>query len=89
MKGSDVDQYIVDFEELAFQAEMDLDEPTTMRMFSNGLPKILSDACLDYDNPETFEEWIRSAQNRQTIYLKKQAFRGNYNITQDRGQNRS
>ena len=77
MKGSDVDQYIVDFEELAFQAEMDLDEPTTMRMFSNGLPKILSDACLDHDNPETFEEWIRSAQNRQTIYLKKQAIRGN------------
>jgi hypothetical protein len=42
-------------------------------MFAKGLPKGLCKECLIHDDPNTFEAWAMSAQNRQRIYMKEKA----------------
>jgi hypothetical protein len=42
-------------------------------MFAKGLLKGLCKECLVHDDPDTFEAWAMSAQNRQHIYMKEKA----------------
>jgi hypothetical protein len=42
-------------------------------MFAKGLPKGLCKECLVHDDPDTFEAWAMSVQNRQRIYMKEKA----------------
>jgi hypothetical protein len=42
-------------------------------MFAKGLPKGLCKECLVHDDPDTFEVWAMSAQNRQRIYMNEKA----------------
>jgi hypothetical protein len=73
MKGSDVDSYIADFRRLAKEAGVSQDDVNNLRMFAKGLPKGLCKECLVHDDPDTFEAWAMSAQNRQCIYMKEKA----------------
>jgi hypothetical protein len=73
MKGSDVNTYIADFRCLAKEAGVSQDDVNNLRMFAKGLPKGLCKECLVHDDPDTFEAWAMSAQNRQHIYMKEKA----------------
>ena len=55
MKEGHIDEYITAFERLAHRANADLNDPLNLRLFAWGLPKVLCDACIDIDSPETFE----------------------------------
>jgi hypothetical protein len=73
MKGSNVDTYIADFYCLAKEARISQDDVNNLWMFAKGLPKGLCKECLVHDNPDTFEAWAMSMQNRQCIYIKEKA----------------
>jgi hypothetical protein len=56
------------------------------QLFAQGLPKSLMETFFDLYNPETFKEWALSAQKNDKVWLKKQATRGSFNMTQLKGQ---
>ena len=64
---------------LGHQAHMDLNNPAAMRLFARGLPNALTDACVDLDGPESFEQWRNAAQRQHRAWLKKQAIHCDYN----------
>jgi hypothetical protein len=78
MKGSDVDTYIADFKCLFKDADISQDDVNNLWMFAKGLPKGLCKECLVHDDPNTFEAWAMSAQNRQCIWMKEKAIFMNY-----------
>src|SRR5260221_4088464 len=78
MKGSEVDEYIATFAKLAREAGVFIKDTKMLRMFSKGLPTQLCDAILQHDDPDTFEQWTKAAQNRQRVYMKKKAIHANY-----------
>jgi Retrotransposon gag protein len=82
MQGGDVDGYIASFEFLGHWARMDLNDPTTLRLFARGLPHTLADACIDIDNPETFRRWANAAQRQQRNWMHKRAIHGKYRQSQ-------
>jgi len=51
--GMNVDQYIADFEFLAHHANVSRDDPTVTRLFADGLPLGLAEACIDLEKPKT------------------------------------
>jgi hypothetical protein len=78
MKDSNVDEYITAFQLLGHCAGMNLDDPSTLRLFARGLLKSLADSCIDIDLPENFEQWANAAQWHHRNYLKKLAVHHNY-----------
>ena len=46
MKEGKIDEYIADFERLAHHAGIDLDDPSNMRTFAQGLPGPLVETTL-------------------------------------------
>jgi hypothetical protein len=73
MKGSDVDTYIADFHCLTKEAGIFQDNMNNLWMFAKGLPKGLCKECLVHNDPDTFEAWAMSVQNRQCIYMKEKS----------------
>jgi hypothetical protein len=61
MTGGNIDKYISEFQMLGHQAHMDLNDPAAMRLFARGLSNALTDACVDLDGPESFEQWRNAA----------------------------
>jgi hypothetical protein len=61
MVSGNINEYISKFQMLGYQANMDLDEVTALRLFTRGLPAQLADACIDLDGPESFKQWRNSA----------------------------
>jgi hypothetical protein len=79
MTGGNIDEYISEFQMLGHQAHMDLNDPAAMRLLARGLPNALTDACMDLDGPESFEQWRNAAQRQHRAWLKKQAIHRDYN----------
>jgi hypothetical protein len=78
MKDSNVDKYIAAFQLLGHCAGMNLDDPSTLRLFMCGLPKSLADSCIDINLPENFKQWANAVQHHHWNYLKKLAVHHNY-----------
>jgi hypothetical protein len=79
MTGGNIDEYISEFQMLGHQSHMDLNDSAAMRLFARGLPNALTNACVDLDGPESFEQWRNTAQRQHRAWLKKQAIHHNYN----------
>ncbi len=62
MKEGNIDQYIADFQLLAMDANVDLDEPTVFQLFYFGLPTGLAEKCIFNDSPNNFDLWAKAAQ---------------------------
>ena len=71
MKEGNVDRYIAEFKELARRGGYGFDEPANLLLFARGLPKRLAENCIEYEDPETFEEWVKAAQKQQQKWLDK------------------
>ena len=54
MKEGNMDEYIATFELLGQHTQGDLDNPFLLTHFACGLPKALTNACIDMESPETF-----------------------------------
>ena len=81
MKEGNIDEYIAQFASLVHHAGMDPNDPSTMRLFAQGLPKGLADLCIDIDSPETFIEWTKAALRHHCNWLKKQSIHRDYTST--------
>src|SRR6266699_6994384 len=82
MKDGNIDAYIARFTQLAHQGGHNVNEPTILTMFLQGLPTQLAHACLDQYDPDSFDKWTVAAQRNHKIYLKKQALKGSYGQSQ-------
>ena len=69
MSGGNIDQYIADFEFLAQHAGIDVNDPTTIRLFSEGMPFSLAKSCIKLEQPKSFEQWAKAAQVQQRNYI--------------------
>jgi hypothetical protein len=78
MKDRLVDEYIAAFEDLAFRANIGLNEPQTLRMFRWGLPLELMRTCIHLESLENFSKWVSAAQKQHKLWLHEQAYTGNY-----------
>jgi len=86
MKEGKIDEYIADFERLAHRAGIDLDDPSNMRTFAQGLPGPLVETTLRLDDPQNYVQWREAAQRHQRIWLKIQTHKGSYGSTQPSNQ---
>src|SRR5258708_38631856 len=75
MKEGNIDQYITDFQLLAIDANMDLDEPTVLQLFYFGLPTGLAEKCIFNDSPNDFDSWEKPAQKNQCGWLLLQTLK--------------
>lgn len=75
MKGGRLNEYIADFQDLANRAGMELNDPSTMRLFAQGLQGTLAQTCIYQDSPENFPQWVQSAQQNHRNWLKVQALK--------------
>src|SRR6266567_2314471 len=82
MKEGKIDKYIAGFERLAHRAGIDLDDPSNMRTFAQGLPGPLVETVLRLDDPQNYVQWREAAQRHQRIWLKIQTHKGSYGATQ-------
>ena len=69
MQGGNVDQYVADFQFLASRAEINVNDPATIRLFQLGLPIPLAEACIDLEKPANFEQWTLAAQAQQCGWI--------------------
>ncbi len=79
MSGGNVDQYIVDFEFLAQHAGIDVNDPTAIRLFSEGMPFSLAKSCIKLEQPKSFEQWAKVAQAQQRNYILIQGLKRSKN----------
>ena len=82
MKEGKIDEYIAGFERLAHHAGIDLDDPSNMCTFVQGLPGPLVEMVLRLDDPQNYVQWREAAQRHQRIWLKIQTHKGSYGSTQ-------
>jgi len=69
MSGGNIDQYIADFKFLAQHAGIDVNNPTAIRLFSEGMPFSLAESCIKLEQPKSFEQWAKAAQAQQRNYI--------------------
>jgi hypothetical protein len=67
MKDGNVDHYIASFQQLACHRGHNLNQPSVMTQFMQGLPQHLSDVCFEMHDPDTFNEWTQSAQRNHRV----------------------
>jgi len=82
MKEGRIDEYIAGFKRLAHRAGIDLDDPSNMRTFAQGVPGPLVETVLQLDDPQNYVQWREAAQRHQWIWLKIQTHKGSYGSTQ-------
>ena len=75
MQGGNVNQYVVDFQFLASQAEININDPAAIRLFQLRLPIPLTEACIDLEKPANFEQWTLAAQAQQHGWIQKKGLR--------------
>ncbi len=75
MKEGNINQYITDFQLLAMDANIDLDEPTVLQLFYFKLPPQLAKRCIFIDSPNNFESWAKAAQKNQRAWILSQTIR--------------
>ena len=56
MQEGNIDQYVVDFQFLESQAEININDPAAIRLFQLELPIPLAKACIDLKKPANFEQ---------------------------------
>ena len=71
-----LNEYISNFQDLAMRAGMDLSAPNTMNTFTKGLQGSLAVDCIRHDNPESFPQWVQSAQQNHRTWLRIQSLKG-------------
>ena len=54
---------------------MDLNGPSTLRTFAQGLQGNLATTCIYQDSPENFPQWVQSAQTHHKNWLKVQSLK--------------
>src|SRR6266436_2296550 len=69
MSRGNINQYIADFKFLAQHAGIDVNDPTAIRLFSEGMPFSLSEYCIKLEQPKSFEQWAKAAQAQQRNYI--------------------
>ncbi len=74
----DVDGYISQFQMLGHHTYMNLNDPSALQLFARGLLTTLADACIDRENPESFEQWAKAIQRQHRNFLKKWAIHQDY-----------
>ena len=82
MKDSKIDEYIASFERLAHCAGINLDDPSNMRTFTQGLPGPLVETIIHLEDPQNYVQWHEAAQRHQCSWLKIQSYKGNYGTSQ-------
>jgi len=82
MKEGKIDEYVAGFERLAHRAGINLDNPSNMHTFAQGLPGPLVETVLCLDDPQNYVQWREAAQRHQRIWLKIQIHKGSYGSTQ-------
>ncbi len=75
MKEGNINQYIADFQLLAMDTNVDLDEPTVLQLFYFGLPTGLAKKCIFNDSPNNFDSWAKAAQKNQHGWLLLQTLK--------------
>src|SRR5258708_9515713 len=60
MKEGNINQYITNFQLLAMDANVNLDEPTVLQLFYFGLPPQLVEKCIYHDLPNDFDFWAKA-----------------------------
>jgi retrotransposon gag protein len=75
MKEGNIDQYITNFSLLAMDAQVDLDKPTILLLFYQGLPQRLAKKCIKLDSPNDFTSWMKAVQRNQRNWILTQALR--------------
>jgi len=78
MKDRKIDEYITSFERLAHRARVDLDDPSNLRTFAQGLPGPLVEIVIRQEDPQNYVQWRKGAQRHQCSWLKIQSYKGNY-----------
>jgi hypothetical protein len=73
MKNDDVDTYITVFAELARKALYSENDPAVLEIFKAGLPLDLLEKCMHFDEPHSWDAWMRSARTRQAILTSLKA----------------
>jgi hypothetical protein len=62
MKEGNIDQYIADFQLVTLDTRVDLNEPTVVEIFKQGLPLALADKVIESGTAKDFESWAKEAQ---------------------------
>ncbi len=75
MKEGNIDQYIADFQLLAMDANVDLDEPMVLQLFYFGLPAGLAEKCIFINSPNDFDSWAKAAQKNLCGWILNQTLR--------------
>src|SRR5258708_32112073 len=65
MKEGNINQYITDFQLLAMDANVDLNEPMVLQLFYFGLLTGLAEKCIFIDSPNDFDSWPKAAHKNQ------------------------
>jgi hypothetical protein len=89
MNAGNVDQYIAKFQQLADRGNLDVNEPSNLRLFARGLPTRLAETCINLVKPQNFEQWSHAAQDNQKAWLQKQALKTDYGVPQPGGRQKS
>ncbi len=69
MSGGNVNQYIADFKFLAQRTGINVNDPTAIRLFSEGMPFSLAESCIKLKQPKSFKQWAKAAQAQQRNYI--------------------
>jgi len=75
MREDNIDQYIANFQLLAMDANVDLNEPTVLQLFYFGLPNPLAEKCIFIDLPNNFNSWAKAAQKNQHAWIMSQTLK--------------
>ena len=78
MKDRKIDEYIAGFERLTHRTGVDLNDPSNMRTFAQGLPGPLIEIVICQEDPQNYIQWREGAQRHQRSWLKIQSYKGNY-----------
>jgi len=82
MTEGKIDEYITGFERLAYHAGVDLDDPSNMHTFAQGLPGPLVETVIRQEDPQNYVQWREAAQRHQCSWLKIQLYKRNYSNAQ-------
>jgi len=82
MKDRKIDEYIAGFERLAHRAGVDLDDPSNMHTFAQGLPSELVKIVIRQEDLQNYVQWREAAQRHQRSWLKIQSYTGTYGNVQ-------
>jgi hypothetical protein len=69
MEKGDINAYIAKFEQVIWQAGLDVDQPLVVNKFARGLPCEMYDFIYTHKDPQTYEQWQNEAFRAQKRYI--------------------